>query len=180
MKICSWTELSFSEQEDQLLNIQRIFFSSSARQEFESAKQKQDFWQKWTAYYFRHQPHWIFLLFQSSDLAGYLMACPESENDKAILADLNPSFLLFADQIAAFPAHLHINLDSRFRGLGLGEQLLTFLSSKLKAAKIGGVHIVTAPHARNVHFYRRNGFDIELERLWKTTPLLFMGRKINL
>ena len=42
-----------------------------------------------------------------------------------------------------FPAHLHVNLDSGYRGHGLGRRLMEAYLEQLRANKIPGVHLKT-------------------------------------
>lgn len=88
---------------------------------------------------------------------------------------------IFDDLYTSYPAHLHINLTAASRGLGLGGRLVESLSSAVAAAGAGGIHLVTSPGARNVSFYRRQGFIDAVERTLPTgggqgVPLLFLGK----
>jgi len=55
-----------------------------------------------------------------------------------------------------FPAHLHMNVDSRFRGLGLGRRLIERYFADLKAIEKPGVHLYCGPDP--VGFYLAVGF----------------------
>jgi len=103
------------------------------------------------------------------------MGCENSAAASEYYRTVNPSYALFEDQFARFPAHLHINCAPEARGLGVGTFLMAHFLQKLRANKITGVHIVTSPDAENRHFYTKNGFNFELIRAWKERPLLFMG-----
>jgi len=106
------------------------------------------------------------------------MGCADSLKAESSLKSGLPSYSLFADFFAQYPGHLHINLHPDYRGQGMGAQLISAFVRELSKRKIRGVHLVTAPEARNVSFYRQNGFDFEATRTWHDHPLLFIGREL--
>ena len=57
---------------------------------------------------------------------------------------------------AAFPAHLHMNVDSDYRNAGVGTRLLTHYVDDLRRARIPGVHLYCG--GVPVPFYTRAGF----------------------
>ena len=58
-----------------------------------------------------------------------------------------------------FPAHLHIDLRERARGMGLGRDLVERLLSDLRARRVVGVHLgVAADNANAIGFYQHLGF----------------------
>jgi GNAT superfamily N-acetyltransferase len=63
---------------------------------------------------------------------------------------------------AAYPAHLHVNIDADSRRLGIGRRLIEEYRADLRAARIPGVHLFCGPDP--VEFYRRLGFH-ELGRV---------------
>ncbi|RZU66344.1 acetyltransferase (GNAT) family protein [Microterricola gilva] len=64
-----------------------------------------------------------------------------------------------ADELAAFPAHLHINLLPETQGLGLGRTLIATLLAQLRALGVSGVHLGYAPlNSGAAAFYARLGF----------------------
>ncbi len=151
-----------------------IFFVSSSRQQFASDEEKENFFARWTSYYFLHEPQLIFLVVDSKDnVLGYLTGCADSVKAKPILTLANSRYPLFEDQFSRFPAHLHINCSPAARGQGVGSKLISHFVNVLSRP---GVHLVTSPGMRNVQFYQRNGFTYELTRHWNESPLLFMGR----
>jgi ribosomal protein S18 acetylase RimI-like enzyme len=61
--------------------------------------------------------------------------------------------------VRAYPAHLHIDLAERVRGLGLGRVLIERLLQELRARGIGGVHLgVDAENTNGIAFYEHLGF----------------------
>lgn len=61
--------------------------------------------------------------------------------------------------VAAFPAHLHIDLLPRARGLGLGTALLRLFLDHVRSKGATGVHLQTGRSSLLAQrFYERNGF----------------------
>jgi GNAT superfamily N-acetyltransferase len=61
--------------------------------------------------------------------------------------------------VAEFPAHLHIDLQQRARGSGLGRVLIERLLADLHGRHVPGVHRgVAADNANAIGFYRHLGF----------------------
>ena len=56
-----------------------------------------------------------------------------------------------------YPAHLHINVDARFRGGGVGRQLCHAYFADLRAQGITGIHLYCG--ADPLKFYLRLGFE---------------------
>ena len=58
-----------------------------------------------------------------------------------------------------FPAHLHIDLQERARGTGLGRALVERLLNDLRSRRVVGVHLgVAAENANAIGFYQHLGF----------------------
>ena len=63
-----------------------------------------------------------------------------------------------------YPAHLHINVHPNYQRLGIGNELIKVLLSKLKEEKVNGLMLdVSATNEKGINFYRKCGF-IELEK----------------
>jgi ribosomal protein S18 acetylase RimI-like enzyme len=74
-----------------------------------------------------------------------------------------------------YPAHLHINVDARYRRLGIGRRLIEEYWADLRAARIPGVHLFCGPDP--VEFYRRLGFH-ELGRVeTRGIPVFALGMR---
>ena len=61
-----------------------------------------------------------------------------------------------------YPAHLHMNVDGRFRSAGLGKLLIEACLAELRQKHIPGIHLFCGPMP--LAFYQRNGFG-EIGRL---------------
>jgi ribosomal protein S18 acetylase RimI-like enzyme len=63
------------------------------------------------------------------------------------------------DLAADYPAHLHIDLLERARGLGLGRQLIERLVGDLRTREVAGVHLgVDEANVNAIGFYEHLGF----------------------
>ena len=63
------------------------------------------------------------------------------------------------DVVREFPAHLHIDLQERARGVGLGRMLVEQLLTDLRARRVAGVHLdVAAENTNAIGFYQHLGF----------------------
>ena len=56
-----------------------------------------------------------------------------------------------------YPAHLHINVDARWRGSGIGRRLCQAFFADVRAQGIAGIHLYCG--ADPLKFYLRLGFD---------------------
>ena len=78
-----------------------------------------------------------------------------------------------------YPAHLHINLDENFRGLGIGRMLLEVFIAEMKAEGVSGIQLhTTAENLAACHLYEKMGFRL----LKKNQNLLwvpFLGRPVE-
>jgi ribosomal protein S18 acetylase RimI-like enzyme len=64
-----------------------------------------------------------------------------------------------AEVLAAYPAHLHIDLLERARGYGLGRALIERLVADLRERGVPGVHLgVHEANANGIGFYEHLGF----------------------
>jgi ribosomal protein S18 acetylase RimI-like enzyme len=115
---------------------------------------------------------------QVAEVIGYLVG---SKADQVI----SPRFAVldyfkgFAPHFSAFPAHLHMNVDVRYRGQGIGRRLIGALAGDLKAQAVPGVHIVTARAQRNVRFYEAAGFSGVAQTVWNGHELVLMGLNLR-
>lgn len=160
--------LSGADRVEALTALERIFFASSLRKNFPDDAARAAFFNVWTGWYVKEAPQDV-LLWRDPDCggwSGYLTGCRDSAGASALFQTI-PLYDRFCDLFAAFPAHLHVNVDEARRGQGVGAALVAAFARDCKT----GVHVVTGAKARNRAFYRRCGFTAEVER----GGLLFMG-----
>lgn len=62
----------------------------------------------------------------------------------------------FSDE---YPAVLHINIRKKFRGAGIGSELMSAFFDYLRAHNVGGVHLSTMSKEAGM-FFKRNGFEM--------------------
>jgi GNAT superfamily N-acetyltransferase len=159
--------------------VEEIFFLSAARQNFATAQDRQDFLARWTGYYLECEPEGVFLAIAARDrVAGYLTGCADSRGASRLYRDI-PHYSLFEDCFEAYPAHFHVNCHPNFRNRGIGTRLVEAYLTHCARAGLPGVHVVTAPGARNVTFYRRCGLDVAVARSWQNQQLLLLARKFS-
>jgi GNAT superfamily N-acetyltransferase len=164
---------------NQMSAIKAIFFASSSRKDFPTAEEREAFFLKWTAFYTEQCPHKILTALDGdNDVLGYLMGCEDSARASLYYSEKNPSYLLFEDQFASFPAHFHVNCHPDARGMGVGSLLVSHFVQSLRLDNVAGLHVVTSPNASNRLFYAKNGFDVQLMRERNGHSFLFMGRKL--
>lgn len=176
--IVTYDRLQGAEAEAARGEIREIFFLSAARQDFADPDEREAFAARWLDHYLAAQPGRLFLArWSGGGLAGYLTGCADSRGAEALYRSI-PHYGLFEDLFESFPAHLHINCRPEARGRGIGGRLVAAFASRLSEEGVPGVHVVTAPEARNVGFYRRRGFDLEETRRAAARFLLFMGRRL--
>ncbi len=162
---------------EHLPEVRQIFFETSARKEFKSEDEREQFFGKYVGYYCRHFPEFCLVAVAQSKVLGYLVAAP-STNDQELWG-LQPHLAVFQKEFEAYPAHLHINCHHDARGQGVGRLLMDKIEELLRAQSIRGLHIMTSPDSSNKFFYQRLGFDHEVLEAFKGTPILFMGKKLS-
>ena len=162
--------------------IDAIFRATAARWPDDPAA-AQAFQQLWLDQYFDHERELLFVAHRADaareapSVVGYLAGCTVNPSTSPRFAKLD-YFRAFAAQCAAYPAHLHVNVDAEFRGAGLGAALVEALSDRLTADGISGVHVVTGRTQRNVRFYQRLGFRAQAAAPRGTGDVVFLGRKL--
>ncbi len=159
--------------------IEAIFFASAARRDFADGDARRAFRAAWLDPYRAHWPDLLWIAREADGaIAGYLAGCLDSRAAQALLAARQPDYPLFADQFDRYPAHFHVNCRPDRRGRGIGAALVAAFAAQCRERGAPGLHLVTAAGARNVAFYRRQGFDREIARPAGGRPLLFLGRRL--
>jgi len=174
IEITTLEKIPANKKEDILEQIRTIFFLSTSIKEFSTPERKEAFFKKWCGDFIRLYPEQFYLMMEEEKLLGYLSGCLNSSEAKNSLEV--PGYSVFEDQFEQYPAHLHINFHPDCRGRGLGSHLVVKFVEDLQSLKIGGVHLVTSPEAKNVSFYKRLGFTHEVTRSFNNSLLLFMGK----
>ncbi len=167
-----------------LSGAEAVFWETANTSQFESPAERSAFQWRYFGYYALRAPEFFFVAVAEGAepiVLGYICGVADTRSH-AELYRVAAHVPIFDDLYGSYPAHLHINLTAASRGLGLGGRLVETLSSAVAAAGAGGIHLVTSPGARNVSFYRRQGFVDAVERTLPTggeqdVPLLFLGKR---
>ncbi len=143
------------------------------------------------AAYTEFEPEHLWVAEADGRVIGYLMGCPDTARlNKKVQRHILPRVLarlirgayrldaatrrfvgqyvlslvqgqFFHVDLTRYPAHLHLNIAERWRGRGLGRQLLTAYLEQLRAEGIPGVHLETSDHnTRAVPLYEKLGFRL--------------------
>lgn len=182
VRIDRWTDFGAADRDGWLTSgVHAIFREAAARWPDEPAAAA--FTELWLGGYLRCEPDLALVaLRQPSDrpsaphprVVGYLVASTADPLTDPRFSALD-YFNDFAPELAAFPAHLHVNVAADCRGQRIGERLIDEISTILAARGCPGVHIVTGRNARNTGFYRRCGFVLRAE----SGARIFMGRRLG-
>lgn len=161
--------------------VRAIFFSTTTRQHFSDDLERNSFFENWTSYYFDKYPehfYFAYLKNKPNEILGYLSGCTDSFEALSFFNDRISSYKIFSEFFLKYPAHLHINCDPKSQGLGIGAKLVEVFLQDLKLKNIKGIHIVTSGESRNISFYKRLGFDFEIEKDFNGSRLRFMGKSL--
>ncbi len=92
--------------------------------------------------------------------AKYADASGMTEADRDRIAAIKRPEQTPGDIVAAYPAHIHMNLLSRLRGQRVGTRLLKMWVAQAKAAGVTGVHLgASASNSGGIAFWTRSGFE---------------------
>lgn len=173
LEIKKLSELTSSQRENALAQVENIFFESSSLKSFSSPERRAAFYKRWCGDYQTFYPQEFFIAFEGEKVLGYLSGC--SDSNQAAKTFEVPGLLVFQDLFNQFPAHLHINFHPDARGRGLGSMLVEHYKKFLRNNNIVGLHLVTSPGVQNVSFYERLNFSFNETREFGSHPLYFMG-----
>ncbi len=161
----------------------------------------------YAAPYGRFAPDLAFVVEDGGQVAGYIVGTADTRAFEALLEDrwwpmlraahADPQAVAWTDRtpdqqlerlfhkpnavpdlvVAAYPAHLHINLLPHLQGQGLGQRLIDTQLAALKAADAPGVHLgVSEANTRAQRFYDIYGFSRFPEQL--TPGTIWMVRDL--
>ncbi|MBU2533448.1 MAG: GNAT family N-acetyltransferase [Alphaproteobacteria bacterium] len=153
-----YADLDAREREAADAAVDRIFFAASSVQVFRDAAHRTAFRWLWLGRYLAEEPQHAFVAFDGTDVAGYLVGSLNDPAGRDAFRELD-YFGIFAPLTAVYPAHLHINIDARYRSRSIGARLVERFEAHAAGLGSIGVHIVTGAGMRNVRFYERLGFS---------------------
>lgn len=164
------------DREDLIGPLEAIFFEASGTKTFADAGARAAFRQRWLGLYLDAWPEHVHLARDAEgNIGGYLTGSLVNPAADARFAAIG-YFRTFAEACARFPAHLHINLAPAARGRGIGGRLIDAFATDAARAGAPGLHVVTGKHARNIGFYRQQGFGVIAETA--NPPVVFLGRDL--
>lgn len=160
--------------------IDTIFAETSGKTRFESEAARAAFRERWLGRYLAHYPDQAYVaLAEGSEVVGYLVGCLGDPVRNQLFSDIS-YFADFAHLTRRFPAHLHINLTAKWRGLGIGKRLIATFAAHAAESGAPGMHVVTGDGARNIRFYASCGFRQLGSATWYDNPIVFLGRELAL
>ena len=141
----------------------------------------------WVGPYLERWPEYAFVVEDEEGVGGYIVGAPDTDaHDEWIesewmaplrkrypqgafpvgSADADCVDLIHtpprppAEIVAAYPAHLHIDLLPRVQGHGLGGALMSALFGQLRDVGVPAIHLGCSPENTNaIAFYRHLGFE---------------------
>lgn len=176
---CRVVRLEAADRHPELVaQVEAIFWQTSARS-FEPGPERDAFRERWLGRYLHGGSDVVLLaLAGETKVAGYLVGALENPAEQPRFADIGYFRTDFAGLMAAFPAHLHINLAAEFRSRGIGAQLIEVFAGHARRAGAVGMHVVTGKGMRNVRFYARCGFRERAAALWNGREIVLLGRAL--
>lgn len=164
----------------QAAQIDAIFFAASGRQSFASPEARAAFRERWLGRYLQGGSD-VVLTAQGpcGEVAGYLVGALEDPARQDRFADIDYFRGVFRELAHRYPAHLHINLAPAFRSRGIGARLIAAFEACAVAADVPGLHVVTAPEARNVRFYARCGLVEAGATCWNGRAVVFLAKPLG-
>lgn len=158
--------------------IDKIFFESSAKQDFSSSQEKESFRERSLGRYIaNHRGSFFVALDESDRVIGYLAGCLKNPTELVHFNDIE-YFQTIGDICREYPAHLHINVAPQWRNHGLGAALVERFALWASLHSVEGIHLVTSSTSRSIPFYRRSGFRELRTFPWNSGISVCMGRKL--
>jgi GNAT superfamily N-acetyltransferase len=159
--------------------LDHVFFECSATRSFENDAAKAAFRERWLGRYLRVYPEWVYVALDANGkIVGYLLGCLDDPAKTPMFDDIG-YFKALPDLMAAYPAHLHVNLTEPARGQGTGRQLVEAFAKDAVAAGSPGIHVVTGRNMQNVEYYAKVGFEDATVFPWNGKDLVVLGRKLK-
>jgi GNAT superfamily N-acetyltransferase len=161
-----------------LKEIEAIFFAASGRS-FDLGAERDAFHERWLGRYLWTATDVALVAVEGGNTAGYLVGCFEDPALQERFGDISYFRESFSALTKRYPAHLHINLASRYRSQGIGARLIEAFAVRATAAGTRGMHVVTGQGMRTVSFYLRCGFAERATAMWNGRPIVFLARNLE-
>ncbi len=158
--------------------IEAIFFDGAATQSFASQAERAAYRDLWLGRYVRHCPQqFLVARHPGGEVAGYLAGALMSNREPLPGPDYYDGFP--AALIAAYPAHLHVNVRRDCRGRNVGSALVDAFRAICRAHDVGGFHAVTAAGSHAVAFFTRCGMEQRATADWRGRELAFLAGPVG-
>ncbi len=165
---------------DVLSQIDEIFFATSAVQTFRDDQHRASFKVRWLGRYLEHFTNSFFIARdEDGTIAGYLAGCLDNPLFTPLFNDTGVYRAVFAPLCAAYPGHLHVNVDARYRNRGVGTALIEAFAAHARNHRAPGLHVIT-DKGPSVRFYEQNGFRTLAVTRWSGTEVAFMGKELKI
>ena len=162
------------------------FMGESADRFFDGREILADFL---TIYFTDYEPQSCFVAEMNNNVIGYLLGAKSEKRQNATFIKIIPRLIIksflkgapfsvnnmkfsfhifvsalrgefkFPDCTKLYPALLHINIDKKYRGIGIGRKLIETYVDYLKRENITGVHLITKSE-NAVNFFKKMGFEL--------------------
>lgn len=155
-----------------------IFFEAATRKEFPTPEARTAFHELWLGRYLRRCPMDCFVaLDDDSKVAGYLAGALYSNEYPLPGPDC---YALFSHGLlAAYPAHIHVNMRKDLRGQGIGALLIVAFVHHCRMQGVGGFHAITSAGSRSADFFRRCGLVDVSDAMWNGRHIVMLGRRLD-
>lgn len=159
---------------DVMPQIEAIFLDSAATQSFASEADRAAYRDLWFGRYIRHYPQqFLVARHPGGAVAGYLAGALMSNRDPLPGPDYYDGFP--AALIAAYPAHLHVNVRRDCRGRNVGSTLIEAFRAICGEHEVGGLHAVTGDGSGAAAFFTRCGLEESATADWRGRRLAFLA-----
>jgi ribosomal protein S18 acetylase RimI-like enzyme len=142
-----------------------------------------------TVYFTDYEPQSCFVAEMNDSVIGYLLGAKSEKRQNAAFIKIIPRLIIksffkgtpfraknmklsfhifvsvlrgefgFPDCTKLYPALLHINVNKKYRGIGIGRKLIEIYIDYLKRENITGVHLTTKSE-NAVNFFKKMGFEV--------------------
>jgi GNAT superfamily N-acetyltransferase len=154
--------------------INAIFFANAATADFADDTERRAYHELWLGRYLRHFPDMAFVaLNEAGQITGYLAGSPISDHPPLPGPDY---YEHFPDLLAkTYPAHLHVNVHTDFRGRKIGAALIDAFRKECNRRALTGFHAITLASSGAAHFFAGCGMKEVGSTISKEKKLVFLA-----
>jgi len=155
-----------------------IFWESAATQSFAGQAARAAYRDLWFGRYLDQCASALFIALGSAgEVRGYLAGSMISNASPLPGPDY---YRLFSGALlAAYPAHLHVNVKAGWRNAGVGGELVRAFTRHCEAQGSPGLHAVTRAGSPAAAFFTKCGLEPLASAHWHGHDIAFLGRQLN-